>query len=81
MRILLSLGWLLGVSGVLCAKTVAIWPIDWDYDNQAYDLRCATDSAYDLEAMKELSPGVVEQNTPDDSLPWNLPPNLQWNAA
>lgn len=26
--------------------------------------------------MKELSPGVVEQNTPDDSLPWNLPPNF-----
>lgn len=32
MRILLSLGWLLGVSGVLCAKTVALWPIDWDLE-------------------------------------------------
>ena len=54
----------------LQARTVALWPIDWDYDNGEYDLRCATDPAYDLQAMKALSP-VTEANT----LAWNLPPN------
>ena len=38
------------------AKTVALWPIDWDYDNNEYDLRCATNPAYDLTPMKALSP-------------------------
>ena len=52
------------------ARTVALWPIEWDYDNGEYDLRCATTPAYDLTAMKNLTP-ATENNT----LPWNLPPN------
>lgn len=52
------------------AKTVALWPIDWDYDNNEYDLRCTTNPAYDLTPMKTLSP-AGSANT----LAWNLPPN------
>ena len=52
------------------AKTVALWPIDWDYDNNEYDLRCATNPAYDLTPMKALSPAGGA-----NTLAWNLPPN------
>lgn len=52
------------------AKTVALWPIDWDYDNNEYDLRCATSPAYDLTPMKTLTPAGGA-----DTLAWNLPPN------
>ena len=52
------------------AKTVALWPIDWDYDNNEYDLRCATNPAYDLTPMKTLTPAGGA-----NTLAWNLPPN------
>lgn len=55
----------------LQAGTVALWPLDWDVDNQAYDLRSATGPAYDLTAMKPLTPVSAAA----DTLPWNLPPN------
>ena len=54
----------------LQARTVALWPIDWDYDNNAYDLRCATNPAYDLTPMKTLTPAGGS-----NTLAWNLPPN------
>ena len=52
------------------ARTVALWPIEWDYDNGEYDLRCATNPEYDLTAMKNLTPA-----TGNNTLSWNLPPN------
>ena len=54
----------------LQARTVALWPIDWDYDNNEYDLRCATNPAYDLTPMKTLTPAGGA-----NTLAWNLPPN------
>lgn len=54
----------------LGAKTLALWPIDYALDDGDMTIRCATDPAYDLTAMKSLSVAFG-----GDTLPWNLPPN------
>jgi len=57
----------------LQAKTLALWPIDFDPDNQEYNLRCATDAKYDLSFSNAGKTFTTLSGT--DTLGWNLPPN------
>lgn len=71
---------LMAVFGALAlqAKTLALWPIDYDIDNQEYNLRCATDAKYDLAPMTASKSFSTLFDA--DTLPWNLPPNPDGSA-
>ncbi len=50
------------------ARTVALWPLDYD-TNGSFDGRCAVDPRFDLAAVAANVANLW------NDVPWNLPPN------